>query len=51
MRQSLDQIATRQQQVADAVDKLQATEQNILNKVSAALDPWPAVVLSGFSGH
>ena len=41
MRQSLDQLAARQQQVADAIGRLQAAEQDILNKI-AAPSPQPA---------
>jgi hypothetical protein len=35
VRQGMDQLAARQQQVADAIIKLQAAEQDILNKISA----------------
>jgi hypothetical protein len=41
VRQSVDQLAARQQEVAEAITRLQAAEQDILHKISAP-SPQPA---------
>ena len=42
VRQSVDQLAARQQQMANAIATLKATEQNILRKISSAPSARPA---------
>jgi hypothetical protein len=39
VRESVDQLAARQEQVADAITKLHEAEQGILNKISVAAPP------------
>src|SRR6516225_1196245 len=42
VRQSVDQLAARQQQMANAIATLKATEQNILRKINSAPSARPA---------